>query len=105
MRAHGPDSYDFSHGKLRDAVYEQLSPAHRRRNHQRMAEALRAAGGPGQVKAQVAAHYEQAEMLEPAVEWYERAATVAQGMHASAAAVRPPTRAPEPVEPARDAGA
>ena len=61
-----PDAYDFSHGKLRDAVYEQLSPAQRRRNHLRVAEALERLADPDAVSAQIAAHYEQAGAPERA---------------------------------------
>ncbi|HEV2784759.1 MAG TPA: BTAD domain-containing putative transcriptional regulator [Solirubrobacteraceae bacterium] len=93
VRAHGPDAYDFSHGKLRDAVYEQLSPARRRRNHLRVADALERLADADAVSAQLAAHYEQAGVPDRALEWYERAASVAMRMHASADAVRWITRA------------
>jgi DNA-binding SARP family transcriptional activator len=103
VRAHGHEAYDFSHGKLRDAVYEQLSPAQRRRNHRRIAEALERLADPDAASAQVAAHYEQAGIPERAIDWYERAAAVAKRMHAAAEAVRLFTRAVElGPEPARE---
>ena len=43
----GSDSYEFSHGKLRDAAYENLSPGGRRARHGVAAEVLAAGGRPG----------------------------------------------------------
>jgi tetratricopeptide (TPR) repeat protein len=103
VRARGPDAYDFSHGKLRDAAFEQLSPAQRRRNHLRVAEALEGLADPDAVSAQIASHYEQAGAPERAIDWFERAAGVAVRMHASEDAVRWLTRAIELTDdPARE---
>src|SRR5207244_3383282 len=33
VRAHGPNSYDFSHGRIRDAAYAALGPPRRRQAH------------------------------------------------------------------------
>ena len=33
VRAHALDAYDFSHGRIRDAAYQALGPAERRRHH------------------------------------------------------------------------
>src|SRR5690606_18463126 len=38
VREHGTDSYDFTHGKLRDVAYAALSAARRRLTHRRIAE-------------------------------------------------------------------
>ena len=85
IREHGPDAYDFSHDKLREAAYGALGPARRRRNHRRVAEAL--AASPAPEPGAVALHYDRAGAPE-AAEWYERAAGVALRMHANADAVR-----------------
>lgn len=89
IREHDADAYDFTHGKIRDAAYEALSPAARRRNHRLVAEALIAIHGddPDSVSGQVAVNYEQAGDAEQAVTWYLRAAAQAMRRSAEAEAV------------------
>jgi DNA-binding SARP family transcriptional activator len=65
-------TYDFSHDKLRTVAVEMLSPARRRQLHRAVAEAIAvelrhdlAAASP-----QLAAHYDQAGMVEPAIDAY-----------------------------------
>ncbi|MDP9294808.1 MAG: AAA family ATPase, partial [Actinomycetota bacterium] len=97
VRAHGPNAYDFSHGKIREAAYLALGPAQRRHHHLRVAHALErthtldldAASGL------LAAQYEAAEAADEAARWYVRAAEVAQRLHANADAVRSLERALE----------
>jgi hypothetical protein len=110
VREQGADSYDFSHDRIREVVYEALSPVRRRHHHLRIAEALtrHAARDPGAVSGQVAGHYERAGVADRAVTWYERAAEAAQGLHANAEAVRLLYRALDllsgvPASPERDA--
>ena len=43
VRAHGPNAYDFSHGRIRDAAYAALGPPRRRHVHLAIARALEAA--------------------------------------------------------------
>ena len=90
VRARGPDAYDFSHGKIREAAYLALSPARARHLHLRVAQALAGGdgGGADAVASQVAAHYEGAGAEKDAIAWYERAAGHAQRLYASADAVR-----------------
>jgi DNA-binding SARP family transcriptional activator len=75
-------TYDFSHDKLRAVALEMVTPARRRQLHRTVAEAIAVefhkdidAAAP-----QLAAHYEQAGMVEPAIDAYRvagaRAATV-----------------------------
>lgn len=70
------DMYDFSHAKLREAAYDQLSPATRRTHHAAVANALALrADHDGDVAAsEVAAHFEAANLTEDAVTWLHRAA-------------------------------
>ena len=82
----GPEAYDFSHQKLRDAAYQSLAPARRRRIHLRIARALEAQPTPE--AARLALHFDRAGAIAEAVAQYERAAAEAQRMHASADAVR-----------------
>jgi DNA-binding SARP family transcriptional activator len=90
IREHDADAYDFSHGKIRDVAYDGLSPATRRRNHLRVAEALVALhpADPGVVSGQVAANYDRAGRSADAVAWYVRAAAQAMRLSAEAEAVR-----------------
>jgi DNA-binding SARP family transcriptional activator len=74
IRDQGP-TYDFSHDKLRAVALEGVSPARRRQLHRAVAEAIavelhndRAAASP-----RLAAHYDQAGMLEPAIDAYRMA--------------------------------
>src|SRR5262245_21661076 len=71
IRDHGP-TYDFSHDKLRAVALEMVSPARRRQLHRAVAEGIAVelhkdieAASP-----QLAAHYDQAGMVEPAIEAY-----------------------------------
>jgi DNA-binding SARP family transcriptional activator len=65
-------TYDFSHDKLRAVALEMVSPARRRRLHRAVAEAIAVerrkdidAASP-----QLAAHYDQAGMVESAIDAY-----------------------------------
>lgn len=83
-----PDSggvaFDFSHDKIRDVAYAEVSPLQRRSLHQRVARALEQAPGHDldAASAQIAAHYEQAGMPTESAAFYRRAAGVAQSVYA-----------------------
>jgi DNA-binding SARP family transcriptional activator len=64
--------YDFSHDKLRAFALEMVNPARRRQHHRAVAAALEAENRNGieAVSAQLAAHYDRAGMVEPAIEAY-----------------------------------
>jgi DNA-binding SARP family transcriptional activator len=71
IRDQGP-TYDFSHDKLRAVALEMVSPARRRQLHRAVAEAI-AVERRKDIEAaspQLAAHYDQAGMVEPAIEAY-----------------------------------
>ena len=97
VRAHGPNAYDFSHGRIREAAYQALSPARRRAHHLRVARALERTHAPDRDAAGglLAAHYEAAGAIEEAATWYVRGAEAAQRLHAHADAVRSLERALE----------
>lgn len=64
--------YDFSHDKLRAVALEMASPARRRQLHRAVAEAI-AVERHSDIDAaspQLAAHYDQAGMVEPAIDAY-----------------------------------
>lgn len=86
VREQGTDTYDFTHGRIRDVVYDLLAPAARRQNHLAIAGAL--AGDPSARAGDVARHYHGAGRPREAVAWYRRAAVDAQRLHANAEAVR-----------------
>jgi Bacterial transcriptional activator domain/AAA ATPase domain len=91
LRAHGPNAYDFSHGRIRDAAYAALGPPRRRHLHLEIARALEGGGNPA--APAIAAHYERAGATAQAIHWHERAAEAAQWLHAHADAVRALERA------------
>jgi len=85
VRAHGPNAYDFSHGRIRDAAYAALGPPRRRQAHLAVARALEQSVGAA--AAALALHYENAGATAEAVRWHARAAEGAQWLHAHADAV------------------
>ena len=85
VREQGEDAYDFSHDKLREMVYAELSEARRRMLHRHVAAALEDvhADDLDEVAARVAVHYKRADEAREAVAYYERAVRVAEEMQAS----------------------
>ncbi len=82
------DAYDFSHDKLRQTVYEAISPARRRWLHGRVAQALEASA-PKQAEAlagRLAFHYEAAGQAQRAFQQHQEAAISAQRHYAYQAA-------------------
>ncbi|WP_439671905.1 putative ATPase [Cupriavidus necator] len=77
-------AFDFSHDKIRDVAYADVSPLQRRRLHLRVARALEQASGdaPDAASAQIASHYERAGLPAQAAAFYRRAAVVAQSVYA-----------------------
>lgn len=82
-------TYDFSHDKLRAVALEMVSPARRRQLHRAVAEAIAVerhkdidAASP-----QLAAHYDQAGMVEPAIDAYRVAGARAVAVSAFEEAV------------------
>jgi predicted ATPase/DNA-binding SARP family transcriptional activator len=89
VREHGTASYDFTHDKLREVAYAEISVPQRRMQHRRVAQALEAlhAEDLDPVCGQIATHYEHAGMIERALPYYQRAAAVAQYMYANEEAI------------------
>ena len=83
VREQSDGSYDFGHANIREVAYARLSSARRRLLHRRIARALiaSAAGSNGSAAA-IAQHLNQARLIEEAVPYYERAAEVANRIHA-----------------------
>jgi DNA-binding SARP family transcriptional activator len=89
VREHGANSYDFTHDKLREVAYAQISAPQRRLLHRRVAQALETlhADDLDVVSGQLAAHYERAGMIEQALPYYQRAAAVARRLYANEDAI------------------
>src|SRR5262249_37070037 len=81
--------YDFSHDKLREVAYAEISAPQRRLLHRRIARSLEAirADDLDAVSGQIAAHYDRAGRAERAIPYYERAALVSQRVYANEDAI------------------
>ena len=90
IREQSASVFDFSHDRIREVAYTDMSAARRGLVHRRVAQALEAAAGASgeNMSAEVAAHYEQAGLLAAAVPHYRRAAELAQRVHAHHEAIR-----------------
>jgi tetratricopeptide (TPR) repeat protein len=84
IRERGADRYDFSHDKLREVAYAQMGAPQRRLLHRRIAQALEAifADDINPFAGQIATHYDRAGNTPQALDFYVRAAQVAQGVFA-----------------------
>jgi DNA-binding SARP family transcriptional activator/predicted ATPase len=84
VRERGANSYDFTHDKLREVAYSQISAPQRRLLHHHIARALEAihADDCGPISSQIAAHYEHAGLAVQAIAHYQLAAAVAQRVYA-----------------------
>src|SRR5438105_8712057 len=89
VREHGANDYDFTHDKLREVAYAEISASQRRMLHRRVAHALEArhAEDLDSVSGQLASHYERAGLIEQALPYYRRAAAVAQCVYANEDAI------------------
>lgn len=85
VQAQDANSYDFTHDKLREVAYGQLSPAKRRLLHRRVVRAIEDvfANNLDSVSAQLAAQCQQADLVMQAVTYCLRAAKVARRIFAS----------------------
>jgi predicted ATPase len=85
IREQDAASYDFTHDKLREVAYAEISAPQRRLLHKRIARSLEAMRPDDldAVSAQIAAHYDRAGDAERAIPYYERAAVVAQRVYAN----------------------
>ena len=87
--AQGASSYDFTHDKLREVAYAEISVPQCRMLHQRVAQALETihADESAPVSGQIASHYERAGMIERALSYYQDAARVAARRYANEEAI------------------
>lgn len=76
--------YDFSHDRIRDVVYAEISPVQRPLLHLRVGRTLEAVQVSDQdsISGQIGFHYEQAGEWKAAVEHYQRAANASTALYA-----------------------
>jgi DNA-binding SARP family transcriptional activator/predicted ATPase len=100
VREYGANSYDFTHDKLREVAYAEISPPQCRLLHRRVAQALETmyADDLDAVSGQLASHFERAGLIEQALSSYRRAAAVAQRVYANEDAIRLLSRSLELLE-------
>jgi DNA-binding SARP family transcriptional activator/predicted ATPase len=89
VRLQGDEAYDFSHDKLREVAYAELSPARRRLYHRRVAESIAklSRANTDAISAELARHYELAVLPAQAVPLYYQAAKVSQRRYAEGEAI------------------
>lgn len=90
IRAQGINTYDFSHDRIRDVAYAEISPIRRPSLHRHIAKALEQvfAADLDAIASQLAAHYEQSGLAERAIHWHQRAAEVHRRLCAAKDALR-----------------
>jgi DNA-binding SARP family transcriptional activator/predicted ATPase len=86
IEGHGASEYDFTHDRLREVAYAELTLVRRRFLHRRVARALEEvhAGDLEGRSAQLAAHFEAAGMAEEAIHHYRIAAAYDRQRYADA---------------------
>ena len=89
VREQSINTFDFTHDKLREITYLEISAPKRRLLHRHIAQALEVfkADDLDVVSAQLATHYAQAGMLQQAIPYYLRAGAVAANVYANEDAV------------------
>ncbi|MCB0126364.1 MAG: hypothetical protein KDE58_29100, partial [Caldilineaceae bacterium] len=89
IRERGTTDYDFSHDRIRDVTYTEISPILRPQLHKRVALALEEQFQQDLdgISAQLAAHYERASLATKAIVFYQRAAAAEAKMLAHTNAV------------------
>ncbi|HEY7303308.1 MAG TPA: AAA family ATPase [Bryobacteraceae bacterium] len=88
VESRGVSEYDFTHDRLREVAYEELSLVRRRYWHRRVARALSEvyAADVESWNGQIASHFERAGMAEEAIERYRQAGAYARARYADAEA-------------------
>jgi DNA-binding SARP family transcriptional activator/predicted ATPase len=90
VESRGAAEYDFTHDRLREVAFSELTPVRRRYFHRRVARALAEVYGTDIEiwSGQIASHFEQAGMAEEAIEYFRRAAGYARQRYAHTEATR-----------------
>jgi len=88
IESRGAAEYDFTHDRLREVAFAELSLVRQRYLHRRVARALAEVYGADIEgwNGQIASHFEQAGMAEEAIKHYRRAAAYARQRYANSEA-------------------
>ncbi len=88
-REQSANVFDFTHDKLREVAYAETSQPQRRLLHRRIACALEMLHTENldPISARIAAHYEQAGLLEQALPYFQRAGSLAADVYANEDAI------------------
>lgn len=89
IRERDHDAYDFSHDRVRESAYANISTLRRRFLHKRVASAIveTQRGALDEVSGQLGHHFEEANDRLAAIESYLRATQIAAGQYAHAEAL------------------
>jgi DNA-binding SARP family transcriptional activator/predicted ATPase len=95
VREQTPNNYDFTHDKLREIAYAEISAPQRWLLHRRIAQALEAmnADDLSPISGQIAWQYERAAVFDRAIANYQSAAAAAQRLYANEDAINLLSRA------------
>jgi predicted ATPase len=90
VREQSTNVFDFTHDKLREVAYLEISAPQRRLLHRNVAQALQNLHMEhlDPISGQLAAHFESAGLLQQALAYYEKAAPWAQNIFAHNEAIR-----------------
>ncbi|HSJ86886.1 MAG TPA: AAA family ATPase [Anaerolineales bacterium] len=90
VREHSVNIFDFTHDKLREIAYSEISAPKRRLIHRNIAQALQNLHTEDlePISGQLAVHYERAGLIQRALAYYEKAAIWAQHIFAHREAIR-----------------
>jgi DNA-binding SARP family transcriptional activator/predicted ATPase/transcriptional regulator with XRE-family HTH domain len=90
VREQSVNMFDFTHDKLREITYLEISAPKRRLIHRNIAQALQSlyAEHLEPISGQLATHYESAGLFQQALPYYEKAAVWAQNIFAHNEAIR-----------------
>jgi DNA-binding SARP family transcriptional activator len=85
VREQVANTYAFTHEKIREVAYAEVSAPQRRLLHRRVAEVLETlyATNREPVSGQIAVHYDQAGVPEKAIPYYHMAGTIAASIYAN----------------------
>lgn len=89
IREQNDNDYDFTHDKLREVVYNNLSAANKRILHRRIATAMEAIyfNNLDSISGQIAVHYELGGSIQKAISYYWRAGEVERQIYANDKAI------------------
>ena len=101
IRELAPNLYDFTHDRLREVTYAQISTPKRRLLHRKTSDVLEShfADNLDSVRAQLASHYEEAGQVSKAIDAYREAGFAAKNLNATREAIRLFSKALELLEP------